>query len=363
MKKINSLGVSSLVLFLTGAPFWGIYPTYIINKADTSILISMLLGFVFSFIYVFIFLKSYSILPNNSFGIKLKKIFGKISIVINLLIIVGALFIIYSLNYRLSKFLTSQYLIETSPTILNIGISLLVTYIATKDIETLTRMSIIAVFVCIFIFGFNILSLSPDIDYSNFLPMFTVNKNNILLSTLIFSCFFSLPSFYINVTFKNNIVNKEKFNKMFLLIYLISFIVLLLVTICTIGIFGIDLTKLLTYPMFTVLKRISVSSFIIAIENISITLWIMYIVGATATMGMFILNSIKDIFNVKKEKILTITAYILCFIGVTLTQIIYGKNLSNESYNTLIAPAFSYTFNLIVCIFIIFLGKKNNNFI
>lgn len=360
MKKVNSLGVSSLVLPLTGAPFWGIYPTYIISKANTSVIISMLLGFIISFIFVYIFLKSYDILPDNSFTQKLNKTFGKLSSIINIIIILGSLFIIFSLNYRLSKFLTSQYLIEMSPTILNLCISLLVTFIATKDIETLTRMSLISFVICICVFGFNFLSLSSDIDITNFLPLFTTSSKNIVICALIFACFFSLPSFFINVTFKNNIVDKHKFNKMFILIYLISFIILVLVTIGTIGIFGIDLTKLLTYPMFTVLKRINVSSFIIAIENISISLWIMYIVGATAIMGMFVLSNIKETFKIKKKNITIIIAYTICLIGVLLTELIYGKNLSNESYNTFIAPAFSYILNLIICLIIIIKNKKIN---
>ena len=56
-EKTNSFSLSTLVIALSGAPFWGILTSYMIHISKTASLISMLIGFVLSLILSLIFLK------------------------------------------------------------------------------------------------------------------------------------------------------------------------------------------------------------------------------------------------------------------------------------------------------------------
>ena len=58
-EKTNSFSLSTLVIALSGAPFWGILTSYMIHISKTASLISMLIGFVLSLIlYIFLHIDS-----------------------------------------------------------------------------------------------------------------------------------------------------------------------------------------------------------------------------------------------------------------------------------------------------------------
>lgn len=364
-EQINSFSITSLLLALSGSTYWGISSSYIIFKANTSVVISLILGFLLSLLYCYILLKFFSTLPEESFANKLKKLYGKFSIPLNILLIITTFLLSSTLNYRLAKFLSSQYLIDTPPIYLNTFIIFLITYIATKKTETLTRVSVMSFYICLIVFVLDTLALLPEISLIRLLPILTVPEGNILLSAFIFSVFFSLPCFYINIVNKNKIVNKEKFNKSFMKVYFISFLIHFIIMFSTIGILGIDLMNLLSYPLYSVLKRINVSSFIISIENVGIILWFLYVIVGTSAMFLFIINQIKDTFKIKKEKTLNIILYIIGLIAIIFPNIIFNKSLINTSFKMVIMPTICYLFSIIICLISLItykIKKKKNTY-
>ena len=69
MKKdemINSFGLCTNVIALSGASFYGIYSSYILNTAKTSTLIAMIFGYLLSTIFTTIILKFFKAKPELS---------------------------------------------------------------------------------------------------------------------------------------------------------------------------------------------------------------------------------------------------------------------------------------------------------
>ena len=256
--KINNLSVCAMFIFLTGCSYFGIATSYILNVSKTTTLISMVIGFFIGLIYLVVILKFYNILITENISSKFKILFKKFSIIINIIYMLVCLLIITVLSYRLSSFLSSQYLIETKVIYLNAIVLFSIFYIANKRIETLSRLCILSSYIVLIMLMVNFSSLYQYIDYNNFLPILNIKISDLLKSSFIFSLYFSIPAMYINVINKDNIVDSERLNKRLIISYIISFIFIFLVIFTTIGVLGIDLCNIFNYPTYTVLKEIKI---------------------------------------------------------------------------------------------------------
>ena len=222
-EKVNCFGFLTLIVALSGAAFYGVFSSYMIYYAKTASIISMLIGFVISLIISKIILSLYKEKENLSFVSKMKYIYGKFSIVINLLLIICSLIMYILFTYRLTSFLSSQYLIEMSQIYLLIMTLFITYYIASKGLEATTRVGTISFFLGTFIYIFDATSLMKQINFDNYLPLITVDTSNIITTSIMFALYFSVPIFYINIASYNQITNKEKFNKIFYILFIIIY--------------------------------------------------------------------------------------------------------------------------------------------
>lgn len=346
--KINSFSLSALILPLSGAPFWGILTSYMVHTSKTATLISMIIGFIISLIISKIFLKFFDCFPDLLGADKIKRTFGFLSYLINSLYGIIALIMYIFLSYRLSNFISSQYLTETLNTYIYALIIFITTFIASKKIETITRISIISFYISLIIFVFDFSSLITNIDYNNFLPLVTVSLKDILKSSISFSLYFTLPLFYLLCYKKNNLVDKDKFNKMYYKMLTLSFMILFISLSTTIGVYGIYLTNLFDYPLYTVLKKIKIFSFLESIENISVIIWIIYTINACSLLLCSTFDNLKITYNLnnKKSNILNIILIILIFIFPLL---FYNNSNFVETYEYVKIPLL-VTFILLVLV-------------
>lgn len=355
-EKINSFSLSTLVITLSGAPFWGILTSYLLYNSKEATPISMIIGYFLGLLI------SKAILTLNDShtdlisSLKFKKIYGKLSIIINLIVALLSIFLYIFLCYRLSSFLSSQYLTETPEIYFYILILGLTYYIADKGIETLTRVSIISIIVAFSIFLFDYTNLIKDININNFLPFITVSYKNILKSSIIYALFSSIPPMFVMSIKKDDLTDKKNFNKLYYKMYTLSFITLLIAITFTIGVFGINLSSLFDYPLYTVLKKIEIFSFLDSIENISVMLWILYSINASASVLLCIFNNIKEALNIskKKQKYLKISVMIITLI---ITLIFYNTHNYIESYDYVKYPLYVTLTMLIIILLTIIIDK------
>ena len=354
MQKINSFSVATLVVCSSGAPFWGILTSYILYTSKNASLISLLLGFVLSLIISFLIIKFHSLYPTLSLADKFKKLFGKASkliIIINALII---LFIYIALAYRLTTFLSAQYLVETPKIYFHILILLTTSYISFKGIEGLSRLSTLSFYIAMFIFAFDILSLIQYIKIDNILPILDSKPMEIIKSGVLSSIYFSIPTYFICIVKKDDISDQKKFTKYYYIFYILSFLVIFGAIFVTLSIYGINLANIFDYPLYTVLKRIKLFSFIDSVENISIMLWILYVVNA-CSLAIYNVNTlIMETFNIKKIIVYIITISISFFLPFFLLM----NNNYIETYNYVYIPGFVGLLALFLIILSLIKSKK-----
>lgn len=355
MQKTNSFSLSALVVANTGAPYWGILASYLFYKSENAVLLSMIIGFILSLIIIKGFLILFNRFTDKTFVGKVKLLFGKFSIVLNTLFILFAFSMYIYLTYRLTAFLSSQYLIETPKYYMHLLIIFTTFYMASKDIEALARVSTISLFLAVFIFLSIFFSLLGSVEFSNYLPFFTVSFVNILESSIVFAIYFSAPVIFVTAIKKDQIVDKEKFNKTFYLMLTLSIVMFLLAGGTTLGILGIKLTNLFEYPLYSVLKKISLFSFIDSIENVSILLWVLYVINSTSMILYSIISAAKETYNAKKGTLIIIILFLLSYI---IPKAFLMENTYAENIEYTYIPLISYIAMIVLVIIVLIFSKK-----
>ena len=356
-EKVNSIGICSLVVALTGAPFWGILSSYILYQSKTFTFLSMIIGFIISLFISKIFLIFYNIEPSLSITEKFKKIFKKYSIIINILFILLSLSLYILLTYRLTSFLSTQYIIDTPKIVFHIMILFLTYYISSKGSEVLTRLSIISLFIAIAVFTLDATSLLQFVKLDNYLPLYSPDYINIIKSSLIFSVFFSVPTLYINIVKKSQIVDYRSFKKKYYFMYILSFVTLLLSNTITLGVYGSSLVTVFDYPLYTVLNKIVLFSFLDSIENISVILWILYIINASSTILLTTINTVKETFNTNNK----IVYLIIFLITLIVPTILFMNNRYIEMYKYIFIPTIVCVSITIIIFFTLLIYKNKSN--
>ena len=335
--KINSFGLSTMVCALCCSSFYGVFSSYLLHESLNSTIISLILGYFFSLIISKLILSFYDIKDNQKYVSKIKYIYSKTSIIIILISIICSLFGYILLTYRLTTFISNQYLIETPKYLILIMILFTTYFTASKGIETTIRVSTISFYISIIIFLFDFFSLVGQINLQNYLPLFTVSFKKIIINALIFSLYFTITTTQIYAIKKSQIEDKQSFNKSFFIMLTLSFIIIFISTFTIIGVSGINIVNLFDYPVYSTLKRIKIFSFLDSIENVSILAWVYFILNSGSMFLLFIFNNIKDVFKLNKKKsfIVNIIIMILVF---SIPNFIFLKNNYNETYEYIYLP-------------------------
>ena len=110
--KINSFGLFAMIISLTSSSFYGIYSAYIIYLSKTMSLISMLIGLLFGLVFSNMFLKLFKSKSNLSMTNKIKLLFPKLSIFINIILIICTLLTYIFLTYRLHMYTINIHIFD-----------------------------------------------------------------------------------------------------------------------------------------------------------------------------------------------------------------------------------------------------------
>lgn len=358
-EKVNCFGLCTSIIALSGASFYGIYSSYILNVAKTSTLIAMIIGYLLSGVFSSIILSFFKSKPELSLALKMKFIYNKFYYVVNILFSLCTLFIYIFLTYRLTSFICSQYLVDTSKRLVLLAILFCTFHIADKGIETTTRVSTLSFYVAMAIFLFDIFALFGQIEIDNYLPITNFNVKDIAKSSFIFALYFSVPIINIYACKFDQISDKEKFSKYFKIAHLFSLLILFLSITTALGVLGIELCNIFDYPLYTVLKKISLFKFIESFENVSIMLWVIYIINATSISLLCTFNTLKDTFNFK-SKSLKYMKGILFTIAFLVPTVFFMNNTFVESLNFVWIPAcLTILLLLIVTLSLILIKIKN----
>lgn len=276
--KNNKLLDSSSLFLLPFFLFIGLGITRILKVVGSDAWISIIIG---TFIGLFF----------NYLLTKLPKEDNKITSYISnsLLLLLGVM--------TLTKLLSSLYLDQTSNELVMIPFILLIWYSSKKTrFDIMKVISILAIIYLSFsLFAGASLVSGINIDY--FRPVGINNPLNILLGSLEYALYSTLPL----VVLPNF---KEKYNYK---TYLLSSLFLLIIIILIIGNLGVKLSMSYRYPEYMLFKNIAVLDFIENIQNVLFFIWIINIY----TLSSHSILNIKELVGNKGVFITLILEFII----------------------------------------------------
>lgn len=267
--KISPLSICFLSSFLYRSFYIiGFFNLIIsISKGDSifSIILGGFLGLIILWSYFYIDNK---IKSDNIFN-KINKSFPKMIADLLIAILIILFFFIGSFSlYNLSMFINYNLLNDIDIIPISILLILTITYLASKGINTITRVSGILIFILILFVVISLLSLINYSDPSNLYPLLTNNFMSIYEGS-IYSMILSVsPIFLLLIIPKEKVENNKKYHKYMLITYIINCVYILISFILVISILGIELTSILSYPDIIALQKVSLLNFIERIEDI-----------------------------------------------------------------------------------------------
>ena len=357
-KNINSIQYCSIIILILVASFFGISLYTCINYAGVNSWISLLTSVIIGLFIVLIFNYINDFEPNKTLSNKINILYGnKIGFFVNLIIIICFFSILLNSLCNVLIYIISQFLTQTPLTFIGIAFILMTTYINTKGIEVISRVSYIFLIIDFTLFLISVLGLYNNIDYSNLLPILENGFNPIFKSVFYIVIDNIIPIFIMLTIPKNRIIKNYKLNKYVYYSFIFSFMIMLIVCITTIGTLGIDLAKLYKYPEYIVLKNISLFGFLNNMENILNIQWI---------LGLFIIitmsiYAIKSNFN--NEKIKNLFGFIPSIIALLLIKKIFINDSLFESYIHNVTPYIKLTLlALMIITFVMIFIKKRTTY-
>lgn len=308
--KINKLGYTSIIFFLTKPMFLHIGITELLNSSLNNSIYSCFLGSIISLIILFLIIKIFNYEKDFNIFKKNEKLFYSGKIINLFLVLLFSLYLIYLL-YSINAYIQNKYLDSTPSFIIILLFIIPVIWCTSLNMKNISKVSISAFIVCIFVILFSFTNLVSSIDMDNIKPFFNTRIFTILKDSIKFSGYFITPVFLLLLTPKNKIDNIN--TKDIIIFYIISSLYLIGLFILIIGIFGIDLAKLFMYPEYTLMKKISYFDFIEHIENITTIEWF-YTIFISSVLS---LNFIKEyLIHINKyNKILYFLIIFICFIS------------------------------------------------
>ncbi len=350
--KIGNEQVFTIEVGLTVALFPGLINTLILNISKNASLISLLIGIIIGFIPIFMIAKISKRIENQSlkeYIIQKYKIPGKI---INIVLILVALFILFINSWLTIDFIISQFLTRTSYYFIGITFFIIIAWIINKEIETTSRTIFILFWITIIIMIGLWLTLIPYINLDNLKPYIDVSKEKILKSSIIYLTYTTLPIIYI-LDLKHITNNKKVFEKKIISAYIFSSIILFIFLFLIISVYTIDIATILTYPVYSLFKKVQILGFIERIENFAaIQIVVAFFIQATYLLYYLRENLLKIKLTKNKLKIGT---YILSII-IPIVSIVIFKN-----YNLIniinISPYVLTT--LFIIIIVLFIKKRD----
>lgn len=239
-----------------------------------------------------------------------------------------------------STFIYSYFLPYTNIILSSLPFLFLAIYLGHKGIPAVARIAQILFFIGWVIIITKFLALVPYMKIDNFLPIFTIKKTNLFITSGLFAVLSTAPFILMleeKTSFKDNVKA-----------YFISWFTIFIIMLNIIGSFGPNLVKTFAYPEYIILRQISVFNFIENVENFVAISWFFDIFISCSLVA----KRIKDICNYKRN--------IYTYIIILAVLIVVNQFVMNDYVTTIyIYKSFVIIF-LILCtlIYLLFGIKK-----
>lgn len=358
MEKINSKGIFILTIFLTGTMFIGFGDSYLIKAADTTILITFLLGMIIGIIPLLLILYIGKFTKDKNIFELLKTEFGVFGIILSFLILASILFLGIVSIWNCLNFTVSQFFSRTPYILVGTILYSVITIAACKGIEVISRCAFILFPIFLITAFFIWIGLIPHLELNNFLPIMNISTNRFINATLMFPTYSVFPIVLLLSVKKDDIDDPENYNKSVIWGYICGGISVFIFIFFILGCFGVELAQIYVYPEYSLFKKIDAFNFIQKVENIaSITIFIAFFIYNSFGV-YFIKNFLISLFNTKGKKRTHLIVFIfeiaLCLSTIYIFAV-HHSNILISKYPTFIM---FFTIPFIIVIFLLTIKKK-----
>lgn len=297
MKKISSFEYGSLMWFVIRASFVGITLANIISISKVDAWFSAIMALVLGLLPFIIFELIRKCSNKNIFEIN-SSVFGKFGKFMNIILIVGSYIFALVVFADLTYFISSQFLYKTSLIFISAFFIVPLIYALINGENAFSKTSLILFYITFFTVLFIDISLSTGVSIDNIRPIMS-GDNDIFKGAIIMIAYNVLPLCLLLAISKKNI-NGYSFKKS-LWFYVLSMITVVMVVFCTISVYGINLSMLLEFPEFHLLKKVSIGNFINKLEGILSMEWVVALFFLLLITIYFIVTGIRNLFPIKKS--------------------------------------------------------------
>ncbi len=353
-EKVNCVQIVSILVFIITAPLTGINVTYTLNTAGVDAYFCPLIAALIGLPLLFVFITIFNFKPDLTLGEKVIYIFGKkVGKIINILLMMFAIFFSITLFFNLTDFIVSQFLPETPTKFIGFFFGLIIIYVVTKGIETISRVSLILLFFTTIIFIISMYGLISYFDINNLKPFLEFGLSSTFKGSIHLLCVNFFPLFLLLTIPKNQITDNKHFHKWLIGAYIFSTVLMFLIVFAIISNLGINLATIYQYPEYLILKRINLFNFLDRIENILSMQRIMKMFMFLCFCTFFVANTIKAH---NKSKILPIIIVLIIYL---ISENVFKNNTMFNRFLLKYVSLFRLLFlGLILFIFIFLIIKK-----
>ena len=308
--KVSSGEVMAICVGVIFAMFPGFANSLILNSSRNASLISLLIAFVIGLIPIFMIMFISKKINTSFFDFTIKNFKG-FGYVLNIVLLLLAIFTMTISTWFVMDFIISQFLTRSSYYLIAIFIAIIAAFCINKGIETFLRSVFLLFIISVSVILILLFTIIPYADISNLKPVVDVNIKDIMNSSFIFLTTLS-PTFYI-LELKYITKDKKNFPRKILVGYIIVSLLIGFILFLIIAVYGIELGSLLTYPVYGLFKKVQIFGFIERIENFAA----IFLITAFFSQIAYFIYAIKDnigtmfkIRNKTKKNILTYIIYI-----------------------------------------------------
>lgn len=355
--KISSGEVLAIVTAIIFAMFPGFANTLILNQSKNASLISLITSFIIGLILILMIMYISKKIDSNFFEFA-KKNFKGFGYVLDVILLLLAMFTMFISSWFTMDFIISQFLTRSSYYFIAIFMSIILAITVNKGIESLSRTIFLLFIISVPIILSLLLTLIPYVELDNLKPYIDVPIKSILNSSWVFLTVAISPVIYI-LGLKNITKDKKNFPRKILVGYLTASFLIFILLFFIISVYGIDLGSLLTYPVYGLFKRVQIFGFIERIENFAAIFLITAYFSQFAYLVYAVKNNISDMFKIKEKKKQKIITYIIA-ISIPLISIYLFKTYELTLYIKYVPYILSCFFIILIIIFIRSLFIKTN---
>lgn len=349
-----------MLFFVMRASYIGLSLNNVINitRQDSWIagFIALILGLIP--LLIFIYLKNYD--KEKNIAELIIYLFGPFGKIINIILIIGGLLFSLVTFVDLTYFVNSEFLFKTPHIIIGACFIIPIIYGLLKDINAISKTSLIMFYFVIFVIICIILGVISNIDLGNLKPYLQTKPQNLLHSAAIIIAYNIIPIFLLTIIPTNKITNYK--TKKTILFYFLAILSLINGAFLTISVLGPELSLLYEYPEFNLLKKVEVGDFIDRVESLFSLEWIVALI-ILITIGIYFAKEIIKTTFKTKEKTNKIIIIVVCLIILFLNENIYISNTAINSFykGPMVIIMFSYLLLAFIIMIKAILKKHSHN--